>query len=111
VQPALAPAVAVPAADAVLAPPVADETLTIEMLNQFSPTDQTMILGERLFPLISKTHPELAGKITGMLLDMKSDRPNGNEDLLALLHNPQALHAKIAEAVDVLDAHAQDVKE
>lgn len=110
VQPALAPAV-VPSADAaVLAPPVADETLTIEMLNQFSPGDQTMILGERLFPLIQKAQPELAGKITGMLLDMKSDRPNGNEELLSLLHNQQALHSKIAEALDVLEQHAQDVK-
>jgi polyadenylate-binding protein len=112
VQPTLAPA-SVPAGDAVvLAPPVADETLTIEMLNQFSPGDQTMILGERLFPLIQKAQPELAGKITGMLLDMKSDRPTGNEELLALLHNPQALHAKITEALDVLEAHAQgDAKE
>lgn len=108
VQPALAPAVAVPPTDAaVLAPPVADETLTIEMLNQFSPNDQAMILGERLFPLIQKAQPELAGKITGMLLDMRSDRPSGNEELLALLHNPQALNAKITEALDVLEAHAQ----
>jgi len=86
---------------------VADETLTIEMLNQFSPNDQAMILGERLFPLIQKAQPELAGKITGMLLDMRSDRPSGNEELLALLHNPQALNAKITEALDVLEAHAQ----
>jgi polyadenylate-binding protein len=89
--------------DPVLAPPVPDETLTVEMLNQFSPADQTMLLGERLFPLISKAQPALAAKITGMLLEGKNEKANGIEELLNLLVNPTALNSKISEAIDVLE--------
>ncbi|WP_411017575.1 hypothetical protein, partial [Salmonella sp. s51090] len=32
--------------------------------------DQKQMLGERLFPLIQNTIPDLAGKITGMLLEI-----------------------------------------
>lgn len=90
-------------AGAVLAPPVPDETLTLEMLNQFSPNDQTILLGDRLFPLISKVQPALAAKITGMLLEGKNEKANGIEELLNLLVNPAALNAKINEAIDVLE--------
>jgi polyadenylate-binding protein len=96
---------------AIIAPPVADDVLTAEMLNQFSPEDQTMILGERLFPLVQKIQPELAGKITGMLLDIKNEKANGIEQLLSILVNPTALQAKIAEAVDVLEQHSGADKE
>jgi hypothetical protein len=62
------------------------------------------MLGERLFPLIQTTHPDLAGKITGMLLEID------NTELLHMLESREALQAKVEEAVGVLKAHhAKDV--
>ena len=63
---------------------------------------QKRLLGERLFPLISQVQPAFAGKITGMLLEMD------NGELLNLLESPEALNAKIMEAVSVLEMHAAE---
>ena len=63
------------------------------------PEEQKRLLGERLFPLIQTVQPHLAGKITGMLLEMD------NGELLHLLESPESLDAKIREAVDVLAQH------
>jgi polyadenylate-binding protein len=57
------------------------------------------MLGERLFPMIQQSQPELAGKITGMLLEMD------NSELLHLLESPEALTSKVEEAVSVLNQH------
>merc|ERR1719296_524193 len=77
----------------------ANETLTLSALASASPEMQKNMIGERLYPLIHASQPELAGKITGMLLEMD------NSELLHLLESPEALNAKIAEALQVLDAH------
>jgi len=69
------------------------------VLASASPREQKQILGERLFPLIQATHPDHAGKITGMLLDID------NTELMHLLESREALAAKIQEAVSVLRAH------
>ncbi|KAA8516633.1 hypothetical protein F0562_016861 [Nyssa sinensis] len=57
---------------------------------------QKQILGERLYPLVQKNKPDLAAKITGMLLEMD------NSELLLLLESPESLTAKVEEAVQVL---------
>lgn len=43
--------------------------LTVQVLSQYPPDQQRNIVGEKIYPLIAKLQPELAGKITGMLLD------------------------------------------
>jgi polyadenylate-binding protein len=58
---------------------------------------QKQMIGERLFPLVSKAQPQNAGKITGMLLEMD------NGELISLLESKKALDDKIAEAVAVLN--------
>uniref|UniRef100_A0A8C7SRQ7 Polyadenylate-binding protein n=1 Tax=Oncorhynchus mykiss TaxID=8022 RepID=A0A8C7SRQ7_ONCMY len=55
--------------------------------------------GERLFPLIQPMHPSLAGKITGMLLEID------NSELLHMLESNESLRSKVEEAVAVLQAH------
>ena len=65
------------------------------------PEQQKQLLGERLFPLIQNVEPQLAGKITGMLLEMD------NGELLNLLESPDALNAKIMEALSVLQMHSE----
>merc|ERR1712037_911455 len=42
------------------------EPLTASMLAAAPPQEQKQMLGERLFPLIQRMYPDLAGKITGM---------------------------------------------
>ncbi|GKV10198.1 hypothetical protein SLEP1_g21600 [Rubroshorea leprosula] len=61
-----------------------------------SPEQQKQILGERLYPLVEKHQPDLVAKITGMLLEMD------NSELLLLIESPEALAAKVEEAMDVL---------
>ncbi|KAL4839485.1 hypothetical protein H8958_002680 [Nasalis larvatus] len=73
--------------------------LTASMLVSAHPQEQKQMLGEQLFPLIQAMHPTLAGKITGMLLEI------GNSELLHMLESPESLRSKADEAVAVLQAH------
>ena len=57
------------------------------------------MIGESLFPQVANLQPDLAGKITGMLLEMD------NSELLLLIESPDALEAKVDEAVEVLKQH------
>lgn len=77
------------------------EPLTASALASATNEQQKQMLGERLFPLIQKSHETLAGKITGMLLEMD------NSELLHLLEDGNALTLKVEEAVKVLDEHAR----
>eukprot|EP00416_Gambierdiscus_australes_P019705 CAMPEP_0171071866 /NCGR_PEP_ID=MMETSP0766_2-20121228/10542_1 /TAXON_ID=439317 /ORGANISM="Gambierdiscus australes, Strain CAWD 149" /LENGTH=663 /DNA_ID=CAMNT_0011528419 /DNA_START=126 /DNA_END=2117 /DNA_ORIENTATION=+ len=61
------------------------------------PSVQKQMIGEKLFPAIAKYQPELAGKITGMMLEMD------NSELLILLESEQQLKNKVEEALRVLE--------
>jgi len=75
------------------------EPLTASMLAAAPPQEQKQMLGERLFPLIQSIYPDMAGKITGMLLEID------NSELLHMLEHQESLKAKVEEAVAVLQAH------
>lgn len=77
------------------------QPLTSDMLSQANPSQQKQMIGERIFPKIQHREPKLAGKITGMLLEMD------NMELLHLLEDETALMSKINEALVVLNSHSQ----
>nr|KAF6472035.1 poly(A) binding protein cytoplasmic 1 like [Molossus molossus] len=75
------------------------EPLTASMLAAAPLHKQKQMIGERLYPLIYDAHTQLAGKITGMLLEID------NSELLLMLESPESLNAKVEEALAVLQAH------
>merc|ERR1712212_1290598 len=75
------------------------EPLTASMLAAAPPQEQKQMLGERLFPLIQRMFPDLAGKITGMLLEID------NAELVHMLEDQNSLKGKVEEAAAVLQAH------
>jgi len=81
------------------APPSTSGGLDLDAFTKLDAQAQKNFIGERLYPSIYEHQPELAGKITGMLLEMD------NSELLNLLESPDALLAKIDEALQVLKAH------
>ena len=77
------------------------EPLSSNILNNANPQEQKQMLGEKLYPIIQAAQPELAGKITGMLLEME------NSEILHMLEDSTSLNSKVNEAVAVLQAHQQ----
>lgn len=65
------------------------------------PAQQKQILGELIFPKIQAINSELAGKITGMLLEMD------NSELVNLIEDEAALKAKVDEALAVYDEYVK----
>lgn len=65
-------------AGAPAAPEGTPGSLTLQALTAAPPQQQKQMLGEALYPKIQAQQPELAGKITGMLLEMD------NAELLGL---------------------------
>ncbi len=63
---------------------------------------QKQILGEAIFPKIQNLQPELAGKITGMLLEMD------NLELVHLIDDDVALKAKVDEALGVYQDYVKN---
>lgn len=94
-----APAAPAQASSGVLPSAEGGDRLTTAILANASPEQQKQMLGERLFPQVMAMQPELAGKITGMLLEMD------NTELLVLLESAEQLKAKVVEAIEVLKQH------
>ena len=65
------------------------EPLTASMLAAAPPQEQKQMLGERIFPLIQSMYPDLAGKITGMLLEID------NSELVHMLEHQESLKGKV----------------
>ena len=59
-------------------PQASGSGMSLEALSQAPPNQQKQLLGEAIYPKIQQLQPELAGKITGMLLEMD------NSELLSL---------------------------
>lgn len=68
------------------------------------PPQRKQLLGEALFPKIQALQPELAGKITGMLLEMD------DSELLNLTEDENSLRAKVDEAMTVYDEYVKNNK-
>ena len=78
--------------------------ITLPDLAAMPAPEQKQFLGENLYTRIMNIDPlfqdmDLAGKITGMLLEMD------NTDLLHLLESQDALREKVQEAIAVLEVH------
>merc|ERR1711988_1711776 len=75
-----------------------EQPLTAQMLANAPQGMQKQMLGEKLYPAVSRLQPELAGKITGMMLEMD------NSELLMMLESEAQLRQKVDEALRVLQA-------
>ncbi|KAI8472972.1 MAG: polyadenylate-binding protein 4 [Monoraphidium minutum] len=93
--PVAAGASAAPAEPAAPAQPQSLATL----LANASPEQAKQMLGEQLFPKVEGLNTKLAGKITGMLLEMD------NSEVVMLLEEPAELSSKVNEAIEVLKQH------
>lgn len=76
-------------------PPMPIHALATALANA-PPEQQRTMLGEALYPLVDQLEHDSAAKVTGMLLEM--DQP----EVLHLIESPDALKAKVAEAMEVL---------
>ncbi|KAH5346660.1 polyadenylate-binding protein [Parastagonospora nodorum] len=74
----------------------------MSVLSAAAPGQQKQMLGEALYPKIHEMQPELAGKITGMLLEMD------NSELINLTADESALRAKVDEAMSVYDEYVKN---
>ncbi|OQO11109.1 Polyadenylate-binding protein, cytoplasmic and nuclear [Cryoendolithus antarcticus] len=79
--------------------------LDVQQLQSMPPQQQKQMLGEALYPKIHAQQPELAGKITGMLLEMD------NQELLGLTTDDDALRQKVDEAMNVYDEYVKGANE
>ncbi|KAI3522170.1 hypothetical protein L1887_11652 [Cichorium endivia] len=81
--------------DAAIGQPMPITALASSLANA-PPDQQRTMLGEVLYPLVDQLEHENAAKVTGMLLEMDQT------EVLHLLESPDALKAKVSEAMDVL---------
>lgn len=73
--------------------------------------DRKQLIGENLYPRIMQVlqknaqDESVTGKVTGMFLESLDQ-----EELLMLIEAPEALSKKVAEALEILQKHAQDAR-
>ncbi|TYI39493.1 hypothetical protein ES332_A02G102500v1 [Gossypium tomentosum] len=84
-----------PVRDAGSGQPMPVTALATSLANA-APEQQRTMLGESLYPLVEQLERDAAAKVTGMLLEMDQT------EVLHLLESPEALKAKVAEAMEVL---------
>ncbi|KAJ6320929.1 hypothetical protein OIU78_016174 [Salix suchowensis] len=84
-----------PIRDAASAQPMPLTALFTALANA-TPEQQRTMLGESLYPIVDQLEHDSAAKVTGMLLEMDQT------EVLHLLESPEALKAKVAEAMEVL---------
>ncbi|PPD76700.1 hypothetical protein GOBAR_DD26374 [Gossypium barbadense] len=84
-----------PVRDAGSGQPMPVTALATSLANA-TPEQQRTMLGESLYPLVERLERDAAAKVTGMLLEMDQT------EVLHLLESPEALKAKVAEAMEVL---------
>ncbi|KAK9270509.1 hypothetical protein L1049_026090 [Liquidambar formosana] len=89
-----------PLRDAAVGQPMPIPALATALANA-TPEQQRTMLGESLYPLVDQLEHEMAAKVTGMLLEMDQT------EVLHLLESPEALKAKVGEAMEVLRNVAQ----
>jgi polyadenylate-binding protein len=78
-------------------PPEVKLNFDINAFWESSPEIQKRILGENMYPIVlEKSNQRVAGKITGMLLEIPP------ETLIKMLHTPGEIANKVREAVEVL---------
>jgi len=73
-----------------------------QILAPLTPEDQKRLCGEKIYPLIAAQQPNLAGKITGMILESSYV-----DELVRLIEDKDALGEKVNEALKVLEDHAK----
>lgn len=81
-----------------------DIALNTNSLASAAPQEQKQLIGEKLFRVVEKMYPDIAGKITGMLLEID------NSELIHMIENKDSLRAKVEEAIAVLQAHQANTK-
>ncbi|GJN31069.1 hypothetical protein PR202_gb19424 [Eleusine coracana subsp. coracana] len=69
----------------------------VPSMNNAEMSEQQMVLGNKLYPLVKRQQPELAGKITGMLIQQESNA-------VAMISSPELLYAKVEECAQLLQA-------
>ena len=74
----------------------------MQALGSVAPQQQKEMLSEALCSKIHAQQPELAGKITGMLLEVD------NDELLGLTTNDDALRARVDEAKNVYEEYVKN---
>ena len=75
----------------------------VGQLGQETELTEKEMLGERIYPVVYERYPNLAGKITGMLIELDS------AELQLMLESPAAMNEKIDEAIIVLKHNGVNV--